>query len=98
MPLSGPPTLDRSSTTVWVTLSLFVQVTVPPLATVICEGVNIIFIAVMLPVEGFWLDEDVLGELLFVLGWGFDLLVRATTPTTISATIARMKSISFFTR
>jgi hypothetical protein len=92
-PLAGPPTLLKSSTTVWVVLSLLVHVTMPPFATVIWDGVNIIFFISTLPVadgwlefetvefvfEGFWVELLVGGGLLFV-----ELLFKASAPPIIN--------------
>lgn len=56
-PLAGPPTLLKSSTMVWVAESLLIQVTLPPFATVICDGVNIMFRILIVPTVGVWLDD-----------------------------------------
>jgi len=59
---------------------LLVQVTVPPLATVIWDGVNIIVLMSIAPVDELVeLDELVLPAL-FETVLGLDLCVSATTP------------------
>jgi hypothetical protein len=76
---------------------------VPPLATVICDGVNDIFLISTVPVAGwvlaFELDEFAFGWVLFVEVWEllvlvFDLLPLTINPATAKITIMIITAIT----